>query len=394
MKRNLNLVGFILFIAITSCNKDKVSNYVNTSFQATPYQIKIPKYFPTLLNIPADNPMTVEGIKLGRYLFYDGRLSGRTEPDSLMSCCTCHIQANSFECGINNTHFIGGATFGLTGIPTPHHMLPLINLVFNSNGYLWSGLINNNNTSLGNAAYGVPAQQPYNYTNIESVVWMAITAPHEINGTIDKTVNMIKSIPMYPPMFKAAFGTEEINIERISKAIAQFVRTLISANSKFDKYLRGETNLTTDEFAGYVLFVSENGGDCFHCHGGGGNPLFTTNLFYNNGMDSIPTDSRDHYSVTHNNIDRGAYKAPTLRNIMYTAPYMHDGRFNTIDEVLNFYNTGVILSPYISSLMHHANTGGVQLTTIQLQQLKTFLMTLSDTDFLSDTTLSKPLDLK
>ncbi len=393
MKSKLLLFGLILFLAFTACNKDKVSTY-NASFHATPYQIKIPKYFPTLLNIPADNPMTVEGIRLGRYLFYDGRLSGRTEPDSLMSCCTCHIQANAFECGINNSHFIGGATFGLTGIPTPHHMLPMINLVFNSNGYLWSGFINKNNTALGNAAYGVPAQQPYNYTNIESVVWMAITAPHEINGTIEKTVNMIKSIPMYPPMFKAAFGTEEINIDRISKAIAQFVRTLISSNSKFDKYLRGETNLTSDEFAGYVLFVSENGGDCFHCHGGSGNPLFTTNLFYNNGMDSIFNDPRDHSQVTHNVNDKGSYKAPTLRNIMYTAPYMHDGRFNTIDEVLTFYNSKVIFSPYISPLMHHANNGGIQLTNIQLQQLKTFLTTLSDSDFVTDTTFSKPSDLK
>ena len=394
MKWKLLSFGIVLFIFITSCNKDKVSNYNNTGFHATPYQIKIPKYFPTLLNIPADNPMTVEGIRLGRYLFYDGRLSGRTETDSLMSCYTCHVQANAFEAGINNTHFTNGATFGLTGIPTPHHMLPMINLVFNNNGYLWSGFVNKNNTALGSVAYGVPAQQPYNYTNIESLVWMAITAPHEINGTIEKTVNMIKSIPMYSPMFKAAFGTDEINIDRISKAIAQFVRTLISANSKFDKYLRGETNLTPDEFAGYTLFVSENGGDCFHCHGGGGNPMFTTNLFYNNGMDSIYNDSRDHSQVTHNSLDRGSYRAPTLRNIMYTAPYMHDGRFNTIDEVINFYCEGVILSPNIDVLMHHANNGGVHLTSLQKQQLKTFLMTLSDTDFVTDTTFSKPSVLK
>ncbi len=394
MKRNIRLIGFILFIAFTSCNKDKVPVTNDTSFHATPYSIKIPKYFPTLLNIPADNPMTVEGIKLGRYLFYDGRLSGRTQTDSLMSCYTCHIQANSFEAGINNTHFIDGATFGLTGIPTPHHMLPMLNLVFNNNGYFWSGLINKNNTSLGNTAYGVPTQQPYNYTNIESVVWMAITAPHEIHGTIEKTVNMIKSITMYPPMFKAAFGTDEVNIDRISKAIAQFVRTLISANSKFDKYLRGETNLTNDEFAGYTLFVSENGADCFHCHGGAGNPLFTTNLFYNNGKDIIYNDSRDHFQVTQNPIDKGSYRAPTLRNIMYTAPYMHDGRFKTIDEVLNFYSEGVILSPNISVLMHHANAGGVQLTNIQKQQLKSFLQTLSDTDFISDTAFSKPSDFK
>ncbi len=383
----------IILVLLWGCKKDSEPQPPVTT-QPTPYTIKIPKYFPTLLNIPDDNPMTVEGVSLGRYLFYDGRLSGRLHTDSLMSCATCHVQANGFEVGMNNPKFPNGKTFGLTGIPTPHFMMPMINLVFNNNGYLWNGFINQNNSQLGNAAYGVPALPQYHFKNVESLVWMAIAAPHELNGSIEKTVQTIASVTMYPPKFKSAFGTEEVTYDRISKAIAQFVRTLISGNSKFDKYLRGETNLTAEELQGYVLFTTENGADCFHCHGGSGNPMFTTNLFYNNGKDSIFNDTRDRFSVTNVISDKGAYKAPTLRNVLLTAPYMHDGRFQTIDQVLDFYSEGVILSPYVNSLMHQAMNGGVQLTVIEKQQLKAFLNTLTDNEFITNPAFSKPIDLK
>ncbi len=123
------LLMFVVFI-FSSCNNNNNDND-DIPHQATPYEIEIPYGFPTRLNIPDDNPMTVEGIELGRYLFYDGRMSGRTHPDSLMSCGTCHIQANNFECGVDHPRFTDGFTFGLNGKPTPHVMLPLINLVWN-----------------------------------------------------------------------------------------------------------------------------------------------------------------------------------------------------------------------------------------------------------------------
>ncbi|MFZ4400258.1 MAG: cytochrome-c peroxidase [Bacteroidales bacterium] len=391
--RRLAYIYYIIFVLFVSCKKDNTEPET-VVVHPTPYSIIIPKYFPTLLNIPADNPMTVEGVKLGRYLFYDGRMSGRTQQDSMMCCATCHVQANGFEVGMNNPKFPNGKTYGLTGIPTPHYMTPMVNLVFNTNGYLWNGLINNSNTQLGSSVYGVPGLSQYHYKNIESLVWMAITAPHEMNGSIEKTVQTIASIQMYPPMFKLAFGTDEVNYDRISKAIAQFVRTLISGDSKFDKYLRGELNLTSEELQGYVLFTTENGADCFHCHGGSGNPMFTTNLFYNNGKDSVFNDPKDRFSVTLNSSDKGAYKAPTLRNVMLTAPYMHDGRFKTIDQVIDFYSEGVISTPYVNPLMHQALNGGVQLTPIEKKQLKAFLNTLTDVNFINDTHFSKPADIK
>jgi cytochrome c peroxidase len=346
----------------------------------TPYELEIPFGFPKKLNIPDDNPMTVEGIELGRYLFYDGRMSGRTHPDSLMSCATCHLQENSFECGIDHPKYTGGRTFGVTGIYTPHYMLPLINLVWNHNGYLWNGYVREEHPD--------PMLR-----NIEALVYMSIIAPHEMNSDTLAAVNTIRDIAGYPAMFKAAFGSEKVTIDRMNKAIAQFIRTIVTANSRFDKYLRGEVQLTPSELNGYVLFTTEEGADCFHCHGGGGNPLFTTNLFYNNAKDSVFDDPRDRYAITGQASDHGAYKAPTLRNIALTAPYMHDGRFMTLDEVIDFYSEGLVYSPYVDPLMHWIAYGGTQLTPKEKEDLKAFLLSLTDLDLLTDPAYSRPAAL-
>jgi len=379
------LCVFVCILSI-SCVKEKPIELIPID-KPTPYTLQIPLGFPTKLNIPDDNPLTVEGILLGRYLFYDGRLSGRTNMDSLMSCATCHLQKNGFTTGIEHPKYTGGHPFGLTGIQTPHITMPLVNLVFNSNGYLWNGMIHEDNDFLYN---GNPQ---YHRRNIESLVWMGIVAPHEMYGDIDRTVNLIGSIPMYPPMFQAAFGTPDVTYERISKAIAQFIRTFVSADSKFDRYMRGEVQLSQSELNGFVLFITEEGADCFHCHGGDGNPLFTTNLFYNNGTDSEFNDPRDRFAITGNPADKGAYKAPTLRNIMSTAPYMRDGRFQTIDEVINFYSHELVWSPYIHPLMHKIPDGGAQLLPYEKQDLKNFLYTLQDTTFLINPAFSNPRPL-
>jgi len=383
MKTMTKLFVF-LFVAflLTGCKPDEP--IITPIPPATPYSITIPTGFPNELNIPTENPMTVEAIWLGRHLFYDGRLSGRTHPDSLMTCATCHLQSRGFSTGIDNPRFPGGHAFGLTGIYTPHSTMPLVNLVFNKNGYLWNGMIHESNTFL------YQNDPRYHRKNIESLVWMGIVAPHEMVGNVDKTVALIASIPMYPPMFAAAFGTPEVTFERISYAIASFIRTLISADSKFDKYLRGEYQMTSSELNGFVLFVTEEGADCFHCHGGDGNPLFTTNLYYNNATDATFNDPRDRYAITGNPVDIGAYKAPTLRNIFSTAPYMRDGRFQTVDQVIDFYSHQLVWSPYVHPLMHKINDGGAQLLPFQKQDLKNFLLTLQDTTFLTNPKFGNP----
>jgi len=368
----LLLAGSTLLF-FTACKKSQP----DPGFHATPYQITIPVYFPDVLNIPVDNPMTVEGIALGRYLFYDGRLSGRTDPDSLMSCSTCHLQSRGFECGIDHPKFTGGHPFGLTGIFSPHFMLPMINMVWTNHGYLWNGKVSAENPNPG-------------IRNLEDLVWMGIVAPHEMNGDTNRVKALIQQTKGYPELFYKAFGSSTVTLKNVGRAIAQFIRTLISADSKFDRFLHGEIQLTPAERSGYVLFMTEEGADCFHCHGGDGNPLFTTNLFYNNGIDTIFSDPRDRFSVTGKSIDIGAYKAPTLRNLIFTAPYMHDGRFKTIDEVIEQYSSGVEGSPYINPLMHHVITHGIQLTPSEKADLKAFLLTLTDSIFVTNPAFSKP----
>lgn len=339
----------------------------------TPLNLKIPKGFPTILNIPEDNPMTVEGVALGKILFEDGHLCGFTgdNPDSLMCCATCHVKANNYDIGIDNPRFKNGIAVGrTTGKATIHNVMPLTNLVFNREGYFWNGAI---------ASYGTTHPQ-----NIEDIVLMAIMADDEMCSTPERTVAAIRANKMYPELFKKAFGTEEITIERIQKAIAQYVRSLISCDSKFDRYLQGLEQLTPQELHGYILFTTEEGADCFHCHGSDGSPLFTTNLFYNNGLDNVFTDAHDRYSVTHNENDHGRYRAPSLRNVAVSAPYMHDGRFKTLDEVLMFYNNDVNFTPYVDPLMHKAPEGGAHLTPSDIADLKAFLMTLTDYSYLNN----------
>lgn len=353
----------VLLTGILSCDRDIE--------KPTPLDIKIPKGFPTLLNIPSNNPMTVEGVHLGKMLFEDPHLCGYlgNDPDSLMSCADCHRRENNYDIGTNNPRFPDGIARGrTTGKPTAHNPMPLRNCVFNNSGYFWNGF--------------VAKENPVS-SNIEDIVVMAITADDEMCGTKDGAVKAISSNSVYPPLFEKAFGSKEITIERISMAIAQYVRSLVSANSKFDRYLLGLETLTPQEMHGYVLFSTEEGADCYHCHGGDGTPLFTTNLFYNNGLDAAPSDQHDRASVSGQPSDKGAYRAPSLRNISVSAPYMHDGRFKTIDEVLEFYNSEVMNSDYTSPLMHKAGDGGMHLTPSDIADLKAFLMTLTDDEYIN-----------
>ena len=357
--------------------------------QATPYEMPTPLFFPTVTNIPPDNPMTVEGIALGKTLFFDTLLlstdikslphpqplsseerGAPTEIKSLRdnphlssltshlspltsSCSSCHHPEHSFEYGPEaSPAFLG----------THHAMLPLINLAWNTTGFGWNGSI----------------------ATLEDMVYAAYTDPAEINVDTTEFVKRLQQSDTYPALFKKAFGTDTITFILVEKAIAQYVRSLVFADSKFDRYLRGKEQLTQDELNGYLLFITEDGADCFHCHGGGSNALFTTNLFYNNGLDREFNDPNDRHAVTHDPNDRGAYKAPTLRNIALTAPYMHDGRFHTLDEVIDFYSDSVHYSEQISPLMHHVMQGGIRLTSQEKQQLKAFLNTLTDTSFTHD----------
>jgi cytochrome c peroxidase len=201
---------------------------------------------------------------------------------------------------------------------------------------------------------------------------------------------MIASIDKYRPMFKAAFGTDEVNIDRISKAIAQFARTLVANNFKFYKYVRHEADLNPSELRGYELFLSEEA-DCFHCHSG--SLLMTTNDYYNNAKDTIFDDSRDRFAVTDNLMHTGAYRAPSLINCEINGPYMHDGRFKTLDEVIDFYSEGLVYSDYVDPLMKNVREHGIQLSEEEKADLKAFLLTLTDNELLTNPAFGPPLDI-
>ncbi|MCL2414733.1 MAG: hypothetical protein FWC94_05710 [Bacteroidales bacterium] len=387
----LNLALISVLLVLCACERNPP-----IPMGPTPFTIQIPPGFPTNLNIPSYNPMTYEGIRLGRYLFFEPRLSGRFDPNipgSGMSCFTCHNPRYSFESGMDVLNE-NRKVVGLTGVEAPTAMLPLINLVFQHEGYTWSGMVHPSNTNLGLEIpeYGVsiPAQEPFHFRNLESFAWLMIALPHEIHGTIEASVNAIANIPMYPPLFEAAFGTPEVTIERIGKAIAQFVRTLISADSQFDRFRLGKEMLCDSAFAGWLMFESERA-DCFHCHGGFGNPLFTTGGFANNALeDENFVHRHDRYSFTGNPQDRGRYRIPTLRNIALTAPYMHDGRFATLEEVVDFYSDSLKWSPTVDPNMKFVHQGGVQLTDRERRQLILFLQTLTDTSFITNPAFQNP----
>ena len=191
--------------------------------------------------------------------------------------------------------------------------------------------------------------------------------------------NKLNSDSTYLNMFKNAFNIDYIDSNHVVKAIAQFERTLISVNSKYDKWIRQEIQLSPSELNGYVIFNSEKG-DCFHCHG---TEMFMDNLFHNNGLDSDNFTDLGLFNITDNPMDIAKFKTPTLRNVEFTAPYMHDGRFSTLEEVIEHYNSGGNYSATVDPLMKKIGVG-LQLTNSEKQDLLNFLKALSDYDYLNN----------
>ena len=359
---------------------------VNTDLDI--YSIPQLKFFPKRINIPDNNPMTIEGINLGRHLFYDGRLSGTDHPDSLRTCSSCHIQSRGFGSNIKLVSGKGypcGLKNGREGKTKydMHVTLPLTNLIYNSNGYFWNGLINVNNNQESQI-------EGIDLKNLESIVWISIVSQDCINSDTDRLLALIKNDMNYRILFNKAFGSTKITQDRICKAISQFVRSILSYRFKFYNFYKGETVLSESEKRGYELFFSEETG-CFHCHAG--SLLMTTNQYYNNAREKSPLNACDRFAVTQHMRDRGAYRAPSLINVALNAPYMHDGRFESLDEVIDFYSEGVQNSNYADPLIKGLHEGGIHISAQQKSDLIAFLHTLTDHELLTDTTYSCPKSL-
>ncbi|AOW22101.1 cytochrome-c peroxidase [Urechidicola croceus] len=329
-------------------------------YTPTELPLEIPKLFSDNLIqpvIPFNNPQTVEGVALGRKLFFDPILSA----NGTQSCASCHSPENSFT---DSDRF----SEGIDGISGSRNSMPLFNLVWNyDEKFNWDG-----------SAF-----------SLENQAFEPVTNPIEMHNTWSSAVSSLQNHSEYPELFEQAFGTSTIDSVLVTKAIAQFERTLISGNSRFDKYLNGEISLTDSELSGFDIFMDETRGDCFHCHGNVNNPLWTDNVFHNNGLDATFTDL-GLGQVTGDPADNGKFKSPSLRNLKFTAPYMHDGRFETLEEVINHYSEGLVNSPTIDPLMKAINDGGVQLTESDKSDLKAFLLSLSDDEFVNNPNFQAP----
>ena len=351
MKKYFLLLLLFSILFVSCSNKD---NTIEEEYTPIPYTLEVPELFQQKLIaplIPINNPLTEEGIALGKKLFFDKKLS----KDNTQSCASCHNPRNSFT---DSLRF----SLGVDGLPGSRNSMPLFNLAWNFNDkFAWDG----------------------KELSLERQALEPVRNPIEMHNSWPNVALKLQQDQEYPSMFLNAFGTEKIDSTLVTKAIAQFERTLISGNTKFDQYLLGNTSLSQQELNGFTIFMSEDKGDCFHCHGSDNNPLWTDNDFHNNGLDTSFNDL-GLGAVTGDPNDNGKFKSPSLRNLVYTAPYMHDGRFSTLEEVINHYSEGLQNSSTIDPLMKKVNQGGVQLTPLERANLKAFLITLTDDDFINN----------
>lgn len=350
---------------IGECGSNLVIDYNQYTYAPTAYNLVIPPTLPQTMPIPANNPLTEEGIALGRKLFYDPILSA----DSTQACASCH--AIDFAFSDHNKRF----STGIDGIEGNRNSMALINLGW-TNRLFWDGRAN----------------------GLEDQALAPVTNPIEMHNTWENAVCDLMASKDYRIDFYKAFGVKEITQTEVTKAIAQFERTLISGQSKFDLASTPGTGVffTEQEDYGFQLFYDEYGGDCFHCHGDPGK-FFTDNLFHNNGLDNIPSGGqfadKGLGEVTGRPEDNGLFRTTTLRNIALTAPYMHDGRFATLEDVLEHYSEHIQPSPTIDVLMITDFGGtGKHMTQEEKDALIAFMHTLTDTAFVNNPAFKNPFE--
>jgi cytochrome c peroxidase len=319
-----------------------------------------PAHFPEPVYDLSQNPLTVEGVQLGRFLFYDGILS-RT---NVIGCGTCHQQATAF------THHGHELSHGVNDQLGTRNAPAVQNLAWGTS-FFWDG----------------------NQHLLDSVSLFPIQNKVEMDETMDNILVKLRATPAagqkvqvdYPRMFKAAYGNEEITSVKVRKALSQFMMTMVSANSKYDYYVLGDASaLSTAEKTGLELFKQH----CASCHSGA---LFTDYSYRNNGLPPIKINDQGRFGITNNENDRYKFKVPSLRNVGLTAPYMHDGRFVTLEQVLTHYTDQMQPSATLDDIFKlPGGKVGIKLTAAEKQNIILFLKTLSDDQFISNAQLSDP----
>lgn len=358
--KNIILPLAFLAMLLTSCKGD----LVDIEYNPTEYEIdtELTKNLGKL-PIPPDNQLTEEGIRLGQHLFFDPILSST----NTMSCSSCHLPEKAFTDGL-------AFSVGVGGEQTARSSMTLVNSGYSTNRLFWDGRTE----------------------TLETQALLPIEDEIELIHDWDDVEKDLKNHATYPKLFREAFGIEdsdEITKELATKALAQFQRIIISGNSRFDKWENGGV-FSDEELMGYELFFEVNplikDAECGHCHNA---PLFTTNLFEDNGLQDATTI--DDYTdigfavVTGKDSDFGKMRVPSLRNIELTAPYMHDGRFETLEEVMDFYNEGVHFTPNSSSLVI---SEGLGLSEEEKSAIIAFMKALTDESYLENPFLENPFE--
>lgn len=316
----------------------------------TPVVLELPQDWPEPLYDFEKNPLTQEGISLGRKLFYDPIFS----KDSSTSCSSCHLSFTAF------THVDHALSHGIADSIGNRNSMALMNLAW-SKHFMWDGAVN----------------------HLDMQALAPINDPKEMGETTSDVIGKLQSSEIYPELFEAAFSDSIITGEHFLKALAQFQLTFISANSKYDKVMRKENGIefNEQESKGYELFKN----NCASCHT---EPLFTTGEFANNGLpvDTILNDV-GRMAISLNTDDSLKFKIPSLRNIEFSRPYMHDGRFKKLRQVVEHYSNGIVQSSTLASELE----SGIELGANEKVDLIAFLLTLSDREFVMNSDLSYPL---
>lgn len=357
------IAGLFLLSCCGPDGNGEPEDIIGVAQDRTPYVLDVPDEFPEV-KIPEDNPMTVAGVMLGRKLFHDPILS----VDNSISCSSCHIP----ESVMSDPRQV---SIGVDDQAGTRQAMSIVNAGFFENGLFWDGRA----------------------TSLEDLALIPVEDPVEQAHSWDDLELILRNHSTYPEEFARAFGietTDEITRDLSVKALAQYQRALhSSADSKFDRFVRNETFLTDQELDGFQMFFDASFGtlkdaECGHCHNG---PFFTTNLYENNGLDPADRELNfpdlGHFLSTGVHSDRGKFRVPTLRNIAHTAPYMHDGRFQTLEEVIDHYNSGGHFSPNVNPLMRPLG-----LDEDEKAAILAFLHTLSDTSFLAQEIFQDPFE--
>lgn len=313
-------------------------------------QLQYPSYFPKPIYDLKKNPFSINKIELGRALFYDPILS----KDNTISCASCHSSYNSFA------HTDHALSHGINDKVGTRNAPALMNLAWQG-AFMWDGAVNH---------LDVQALAP-------------ISHPKEMGETIKNVIAKLQSSKLYPGLFYGAFNDSMISGEKVLKALAQFQLTLVSANSKYDRVKQGKEKFTEQEQKGYLLFQK----NCNSCHT---EPLFSNYTFANNGL-PVDTTLNDFGKgmITKQSTDSLKFKIPSLRNLSYTYPYMHDGRFNKLSQVLNHYTNGIKQSPTLANELKVP----VKLTSDEKTDLIAFLLALNDADFVFNPKLKYPKEI-